>query len=126
MRRLTELDQYRSHVWENGLIAARGGGAWPPDLGGCFILPYPRNNVQLRCFAGIGEGWDHVSITTSEPRCATWDEMEFVKRAFFLETEAAMQLHVPPADHISHHPYCLHLWRPHAAEIPMPPKWMIA
>lgn len=126
MRRLTELDQYRDREWEAGLIAARGGDPWPQDLGGCFVLPWPRAAVQLRCFAGIGDGWDHVSITTTLPRCATWDEMEFVKRAFFLASEAAMQLHVPPADHISHHPYCLHLWRPHAVEIPMPPKWMIA
>ena len=48
--------------------------------------------------------------------------MEFVKRKFFEDNETAMQLHVAIADHINMHPYTLHLWRPHNAEIPMPPK----
>jgi hypothetical protein len=37
-----------------------------------------------------------------------------------------MQLHVATADHINCHPYCLHLWRPHAAAIPLPPKEFVA
>jgi hypothetical protein len=41
--------------------------------------------------------------------------MEFVKRIFFADDETAMQLHVPLAEHISHHPYCLHIWRPQSA-----------
>lgn len=52
--------------------------------------------------------------------------MERVKRTFFKDTEAAMQLHVPVADHLSLHPYCLHIWRPHDATIPLPPKNMVA
>jgi len=66
-------------------------------------------------------GWDHVSVSRTS-RCPNWPEMEFVKRKFFEDNETAMQLHVAIADHINMHPYTLHLWRPHNAEIPMPPK----
>ena len=46
-------------------------------------------------------------------------------RLFFRDEEPAMQLHVPTTEHINCHPYCLHLWRPLEAEIPMPPDWMV-
>jgi hypothetical protein len=52
--------------------------------------------------------------------------MEHVKRLFFKDDETAMQLHVPPSDHLSLHPYCLHLWRPQDREIPRPPSIMVA
>jgi hypothetical protein len=90
-----------------------------PAEGGCFLLG------KLHIIASWGGGWDHVSVSLHD-RCPTWDEMERVKRAFFLDGETAMQLHVPVKDHINVHPYCLHLWRPHEGSIPLPPKWMVA
>jgi hypothetical protein len=51
--------------------------------------------------------------------------MECVKRLFFSDEETAMQLHVPSTEHISTHPWCLHLWRPQHAEIPRPPFAMV-
>jgi hypothetical protein len=45
---------------------------------------------------------------------------------FFKADEVAMELHVADAKHISHHPFCLHLWRPQKAEIPLPPAWTVA
>lgn len=95
-----------------------------PD-GGAFQIPHPPTGVTLRVIASFGEGWDHVSVSLPN-RCPNWKEMEFVKRKFFQSNEIAMQLHVPPSDHINHHPNCLHLWRPHDIEIPIPPKWMVA
>jgi len=77
--------------------------------------------AALRIIAANGGGWDHVSVSLVD-RCPTWDEMEHVKRLFFKPDETAMQLHVPPSDHINRHPYVLHLWRPHRCAIPMPPK----
>lgn len=90
-----------------------------PATGGFFMLG------RLRIIASWSDGWDHVSVSL-EDRCPTWTEMERVKRTFFKDTEAAMQLHVPVADHLSLHPYCLHIWRPHDATIPLPPKNMVA
>jgi hypothetical protein len=89
-----------------------------------FHLPSPIDKAPLRVVASSGEGWDHVSVSRQN-RCPNWPEMEFIKRAFFKDDETAMQLHVPPSDHISIHPFCLHLWRPHGVEIPRPPSIMV-
>jgi hypothetical protein len=51
--------------------------------------------------------------------------MEYVKRLFFKNDELAMQLHVTPDQHINNHPFCLHMWRPHDKEIPLPPAIMV-
>lgn len=93
-------------------------GAPIPGQGGAFAL------WGLGIIASWVDGWDHVSVSRKD-RCPTWDEMETVKRLFFTDDETAMQLHVPPSDHINVHPYCLHLWRPHGAAIPMPPQGMV-
>lgn len=126
MKNLTELDGYRRRdleIWFAKKVDCEMG---PPELGGFFVVPQPRG-PHLKIIAGSGEGWDHVSVSPIErKRCPTWEEMEFVKRLFFKPDETAMQLHVPTSDHISHHPYCLHIWRPHDSLIPLPPSWMVA
>lgn len=119
MRRLRELNSYRDRAWEKRL------GAEGDDTGGCFkVASASRVGTELSIMVGNGEGWDHVSVSTPL-RAPTWAEMEQVKRLFFRDDEAAMQLHVPPTDHISVHPHCLHIWRPHDG-LPLPPKWMVA
>lgn len=110
------VTKYRRPDWE------RQAGLSGTATEGFFLLPAHRlNGPPLRVIATNGGGWDHVSVST-ERRCPTWEEMEWVKRLFFDEDETAMQLHVPPADHVNCHPHCLHLWRPHAGEIPRPPN----
>ena len=93
--------------------------------GGAFKVPHRPTNVVLHVIMSTGFGWDHVSVSLKN-RCPNWPEMEHVKRVFFRDDETAMQLHVPPAEHINHHPYTLHLWRPLEAEIQRPPGWMVA
>jgi hypothetical protein len=93
---------------------------------GVFDLACPSSGRFLRCIASSADGWDHVSVSLHN-RCPNWTEMEFVKRAFFNDDETAMQLHVPPTDHISCHPNCLHLWRPNdGRDIPRPPPEFVA
>ena len=74
----------------------------------------------LRIIAADGLGWDHVSVSI-QGRCPSWDEMCVVRELFFHDDETVMQLHPAKADRINDHNYCLHLWRPQNAEIPMPP-----
>lgn len=78
----------------------------------------------IRILATVGEGWDHVSVSLAR-RCPTWEELELIKRRFFEDHETAMQLHVPPADHVNNNEYCLHLWRPLEGEIPRPPAVLV-
>ena len=91
---------------------------------GAFALRSIIDGGQLTVIASSGEGWDHVSVSRPT-RCPNWPEMEQVKRLFFREEETAMQLHVPPSDHVNNHPYTLHLWRPLDQEIPRPPSIMV-
>lgn len=83
-----------------------------------------QQHITFRVIASSGEGWEHVSVSLPH-RCPTWEEMEEIRRMFFLDHETVMQLHVPVTDHINCHPYCLHLWRPLLQAIPKPPAWMV-
>ena len=91
--------------------------------GGAFTM-FNDAGETLRIIASSGDGWDHISVSLAR-RCPTWAELELVKRTFFHDDETAMQLHVPPADHINNHEFCLHLWRPLDQPIPRPPGAMV-
>jgi hypothetical protein len=120
MKDLRTLDNNRLIRFEREYYGGYGGS----DAGVfCFTSPCDRR-TELRVIASNGEGWDHVSVSTAR-RCPNWEEMEHIKRIFFKRDEAAMQLHVPENDHISHHPYTLHIWRPHVGAIPLPPAIMV-
>jgi hypothetical protein len=119
MRSLTLLEAFRRSDLETALYGAKGDH----DVG-VFIVPSPIDHGPLRVIATTGEGWDHVSVSRVN-RCPNWPEMEHIKRLFFRDEETAMQLHVPPSDHINIHPHCLHLWRPTQGVIPRPPSWMV-
>lgn len=121
MKNLHEIDKYRD---KSARVIAHFGGIGDHETG-IFDVPSTIDRQALRVIASAGEGWDHVSISRPN-RCPNWPEMEQIKRLFFKDDEAAFQLHLPVDDHISVHPYCLHIWRSHVGAIPMPPKWMVA
>lgn len=105
------------------------------DINGEYRIPVPwkrKSDVRtlprdqiMAVIASDGLGWDHVSVSLSH-RCPTWEEMEYIRDLFFADDETVMQLSVPRADHVSYHPYCLHLWRPQTEPIPRPPALMVA
>lgn len=126
---LRQLDRYRDLDWEKRV----SGGVcctWPAHAG-CFKIPSPVDQRELRCLVSAGSldrtapPWDHVSVSR-EDRCPTWEEMDYLARLFFRPNEVAMQLHVPATEHVNYHPYCLHIWRPTGLKkIPAPPSWMV-
>lgn len=119
MRDLNLLHSYRDIGAEIRVFGGPGDSTC-----GTFLIPSPIDKAPIRVIASSGEGWDHVSVSL-EKRCPDWSEMEHIKHLFFRDSETAMQLHVPPADHINCHPHCLHLWRPLDEDIPRPPAWMV-
>lgn len=119
MRNLNELDKYRRVDWEMSIAGQPGN-----SVIGCFVIPSPVDHKPLHCVVSGVMGWDHVSVTHKK-RIPNWTEMEYIKRMFFKDDETAMQVHVPPSEHINCHPRCLHLWRPHFQTIPKPPaEWV--
>lgn len=113
-----EVDRYRDVAGGNRLWG------WAGDET-CGAFRVPIGSHEFTVVASSGMGWDHVSVSLKN-RCPSWGEMESIKRLFFRPDEIAMQLHVATSDHISFHPNCLHIWRPQNAEIPLPPKVMVA
>ena len=95
------------------------------DLGdisnGCLVFPKVRKTIIF----SNGGGWEHVSISFQN-RCPTWAEMEDVKRRMWEPEDTVMQLHVAATEHRNFHAYCLHLWRPLNAQIPLPPGIFVA
>lgn len=120
MRNLNELDAYRRR---SGDVVRVMGGIGDATRG-VFDIPFPRTGVVLLVIASSGDGWDHVSVSLPN-RCPNWQEMEHVKRTFFRPDETAMQLHVPPSEHVNCAQTCLHLWRPLDREIPRPPAELV-
>lgn len=119
---LKRVDRYRVRRGELGSSTLDGAcGAFMVPRKGGPVLAVIASDVVGWIRSGMPmPAWEHVSVSTPT-RCPTWDEMEYVKRIFWDESETVMQLHVPPAEHINHHSFCLHMWRPVGIEIPRPP-----
>lgn len=114
MRNLVHLERRR--------IRPFGGDAH----NGAFGLVAPGTRATLHVIATTGGGWDHISVTVAgERRCPFWPEMAWVKDQFFEPGEAVMQLHPARSQYVNNHPFCLHLWKPQAIEIPLPPVTMV-
>jgi len=114
------LDRFRIR---KGELASRLGAPY-----GAFLLIDRAQHLMVIATDGEDErghtGWEHVSVSLQR-RCPNWPEMCSVKDLFWLPEEAVVQYHPPRSDYVSHHPYTLHLWRPVALAIPLPPAWMV-
>lgn len=119
MRNLHELNQWR--CTDKSVLRVFGGVG--DETCGVFNVPSCIDRAPLICIASTGLGWDHVSVSRKK-RTPNWREMDQIFRLFFLPTEAAMQLHVPPSEHINDMGTCLHIWRSHDREIPRPPFFL--
>lgn len=97
---------------------------------GAFLLRSIRKNIapEIFCIASDEEGFEHVSVSIGAKyatRTPTWEEMAFVKSKFWDADDCVMQLHPPQAEYVNNHNYCLHLWRPINADIPMPDSILV-
>lgn len=119
MRNLNELNHLRR---TDAAVRAYYDGTGDETCG-VFMVLSPTDGTTMMVVASIGSGWDHVSVSKTE-KIPSWEEMEHVKRLFFKDDETAMQIHLPPTDHINVCDTCLHLWRPHAG-LPLPQKFMV-
>ena len=94
-------------------------------LTGAFRITGPtpiRQELVIMC--GIGEGWEHVSVSLKN-RCPNWTEMSYVKDLFWNEDECVVQFHPPKSEYVNCHPFCLHLWKPINVNIATPPSLLV-
>jgi hypothetical protein len=102
-----------------------GFGSPPGADYGRFFIPSPKSGTFCVIASSgdeeLGVAWEHVSVSLTN-RTPNWTEMCFIKDLFWAPEDAVMQLHPPRSQHINVHPYCLHLWRPLKALIPLPPR----
>lgn len=116
MRFAPELEKWRLH-----------SGPYGSSIGcdyGAFVIPGPCGR-DLCVIASHGDAnvdipWEHVSVSLTN-RCPNWEEMDCIKRLFWDDEEAVMQLHPPRSQWVNQHKFCLHMWRPTTQEIPLPP-----
>lgn len=113
---MISLSKYDDWRIEPPRFWGRDRGNAGDDQAGRFMLR--RNGTRLLVIATVGDGWEHVSVSTAT-RCPTWEEMSWIATRFFGD-EPAMQLHVSSEDRVNYHPFCLHWWRPIGREIPLP------
>ena len=119
MRDLHTLNRYRQGQAEIALYGSVGD-----DRNGIFVVPVVA--TKFKVIASADDAWEHVSVSPLfKKRCPTWTEMATIKDLFFKHDEVVMELHVAAQDHISLHDYCLHLWKPLQAEIPLPESWRV-
>jgi hypothetical protein len=93
---------------------------------GAFLLMGPKGTLLKIISSGIDKefDWEHVSVS-AEHRVPNWPEMCWVKDLFWNDDECVVQYHPPKASYKNVHPFCLHLWRPLGATIPMPPLELV-
>ena len=89
---------------------------------GLFQIRYKGCNFNV--IASDGLGWEHVSVSL-EDRIPAWEEMCYMKDLFWNKDEAVMQLHPPESEYINNHDFCLHLWKPLNAIIPLPDSILV-
>ena len=58
---------------------------------GFFVFLY--KGYEVRCVAGEGFGWEHVSVTINRNRTPDWDTMCKVKELFWNESDTVIQYH---------------------------------
>ena len=74
----------------------------------------------------FGGGWEHVSVSAFKSYYVpSWKEMCRIKEIFFKPEETVVQYHPADSDYVNYLENCLHLWRPTAETLPVPPFWMV-
>jgi|HubBroStandDraft_2_1064218.scaffolds.fasta_scaffold35064_3 hypothetical protein len=110
------VEQYRLTFGPLATDSSYGNnGAFRFNLGG----------LAVQVIVSDGEGWDHVSVGVAGKHLPSWGVMCQVKDMFFEDDEVVIQYHPAKSMYVNNHPGILHLWRPQAQQLPLPPTWMV-
>jgi len=113
-----------SHIWTHQIEPCRvkaGLGYSSKWHGRNGFFEFPGG---LRVICSDGLGWEHVSVSYSH-RCPTWEEMCQIKDLFWDDEEVVVQYHPKKSEYVNCFPWCLHLWKPTEAILPVPPSMLV-
>lgn len=83
-------------------------------------------DIVFLIVASDGLGWEHVSVSIlSHNRSPLWEEMCWIKDQFWDKEDVVVQYHPPESEYVNNHKYCLHMWRPTLADIPVPDSLLV-
>lgn len=116
MRKAFLVEEYRILDGEKG--------SNPHSPYGAFMVPFRSHILQVIADDGQLYGWEHVSVSLPN-RCPNWDEMCFVKSAFWEDEETVLEFHPKRSEYVSIHPFCLHLWKKVGIDHELPPGILI-
>lgn len=118
------LEEYIEKYRIVGGASQPGSGAYGAFKAWCPVMDRYLNIMAFdgRLEPGIPEdhparAWEHVSV--SALFTPTWNEMCWVKDAFWEDEEFVLQFHPPKSEYVNVHGRCLHLWRPIPGRIEM-------
>ena len=109
----------------NEYRVTEGYYASKPEHGCNGMFRFKLDDAPFQVVASDGRGWEHVSVTTTNKRTPTWEEMVAIKEIFWDENDCVLQIHPPKKDYVNAHPYCLHLWRKSGKNLATPPRELI-
>lgn len=101
---------------------------------GAFEIKWPDTDYHCILYviasdgAGIGQGWEHVSVHGHGGRgnfTPSWNQMCFIKDLFWDAEDTVIQYHPPKSQYVNVHKNTLHLWRNPKVAIVTPPKMLI-
>lgn len=117
---MSRWDYLNKHRLANGPYRSS-----PEDgFNGLFCLLI--NGMQVKCIAGDGEGWQHVSVSLNGSNLPpSWSIMCQVKNLFWDDEDWVVQFHPAKSEYVNLHPGCLHLWRPTDQKMPIPDSLMV-
>lgn len=77
-----------------------------------FTLPLDDSIARISAMRFDEDLWEHIMVDCELlQRCATYQEMSFVKDLFWPGNELAFQVHPAKSEYVNYKPYALHLWR---------------
>lgn len=113
MRDLEEIKQNPRCCWK---------GQTEDGMAGYIALPEWQGSVVM----STGAGWEHVSVAPAKKRITpSWNDMCIVKKIFWKDDEAVIQIHPAEDEYVNNMPNCLHLWRCSYKEMVLPPRILV-
>lgn len=96
--------------------------SYSSENSGWFLTHFPTINTEHPTHFMLHHGWEHAFVDLHDlERTATWHEMNLLKRFYWNDSEAVIQIHPRQSEYVNLCKYRLHLWKQHDTDFELPP-----